>query len=507
MGKRVLVIGAGIAGLSSASYLQRNGFETTIFELHNLPGGLCTAWKRDGFTFDGCIHWLMGSGPSSNLHEIWKELGAGDLDFVEWELYSSVRLSDGDSFNVYTDPDRLEAELLRLGPRDGAVARRIAANVRRVSRLDLPAAMDKLSLPAALQLLARLPSGLFILPWLRRSVADLIAPVKSPKLKEAFHRLLGDAIGDFPAAALFMMLGFMAKKSAGYPLGGSLAFAKALEAKYLSLGGSIKYASKVDEVIVEEGKAVGLRGSWGESRGDYIVSAADGYDTLKRLLGGRYPHPQLAASLAEDADREAAPGPRLERYPSLLYIGLGLDGDWSRQPHMQSFRLDTPLVLEGGALSLDGLSLRLFSFDPSMAPAGKTAATVMIETRNDGYWDSLKARDPAAYRAEKESLARQVVAALDRFVPGLASAVETMDVATPSTFKRYTNNWHGAYEGWLPTGGSLGMKVSRTLPGLANFFLVGQWASPGGGLPPCGMDGRKLAKRLCRAEGRRFKPD
>ena len=65
MGKRVLVIGAGIAGLSTASYLQRNGFDTEIFELHTQPGGLCTAWKRGGYTFDGCIHWLMGSGTSS----------------------------------------------------------------------------------------------------------------------------------------------------------------------------------------------------------------------------------------------------------------------------------------------------------------------------------------------------------------------------------------------------------------------------------------------------------
>ena len=66
MGKRVLVIGAGIAGLSAASYLQRNGFDTEIFELHDKAGGLCTAWKRGGYTFDGCVHWLMGSGPSSN---------------------------------------------------------------------------------------------------------------------------------------------------------------------------------------------------------------------------------------------------------------------------------------------------------------------------------------------------------------------------------------------------------------------------------------------------------
>lgn len=507
MGKRVLVIGAGIAGLSAASYLQRNGFDTEVFELHTQPGGLCTAWKRDGYTFDGCIHWLMGSGKSSNLHEIWKELGAGDLDFVEWELYESVRLSDGDSFNIYTDPDRLEAELRRLGPEDGKVARTLAKGVRRVSRLDLPAAWDKLSFREAMRLIGHLPSGLLVLPWMKRSVGDLVRPAKSGKLKEAFSRMLGEQLDAFPAGALFMMLGFMAKKSAGYPLGGSLAFARAIEAKYLSLGGKVHYGSRVDEVIVEGGKAVGLRGPWGEGRGDYVVSAGDAHDTMRRLLGGRYVHPELEAFLDEAGAASHGDGPGLRRYPSLLYIGLGLKRDFSHEAHMQSFALDEPITLEGGSLVLEHLGLRFFSFDPSTAPAGKTAAVVMIETRNDAYWKGLRRADRADYEREKEEAARKVVEALDRFVPGLADAVETIDVATPATFERYTNNWHGSYEGWLPTGGSLGMKVSRTLPGLANFHLVGQWASPGGGLPPCGMDGRKLAKRLCKAEGRRFKAD
>ena len=529
MGKRVLVIGAGIAGLSAASYLQRNGFDTEIFELHTQPGGLCTAWKRGGYTFDGCIHWLMGSGKSSNLHEIWKELGAGDLDYVEWELYESVRLSDGDSFNIYTDPDRLEAEILRLGPEDGAVARKLASGVRRVSRLDMPAAWDKLSLGRALGLVAHLPSGLAILPWMKRSVGDLVAPVKSAKLREAFQRLFGSAIDSFPAAGLFMMLGFMAKKSAGYPKGGSIAFARAIEQKYLSLGGRVHYGARVDEVIVEDGKAVGLRGAWGEVRGDYVISAADGYDTAMRLLGNRYPHPELGALYASDGDvgcstsagAAAAAGnaaaqsvpaagsasAALDRYPSLIYVSLGLNRDFRDQPHMQILTLDEPLVLEGGALDVNHLGLRIFNFDPSMAPSGKTAATVMVETRNDGYWAALRDGDRPAYEAEKAETARKIIEAVDRQMPGFAASVELIDVATPCSFERFTNNWHGSYEGWLPTGGSLGMKLSRTLPGLSNFYLTGQWVSPGGGLPPCGIDGRKLAKLICKAEGIRFRPD
>ena len=58
--KKIIIIGSGIAGLSAGCYLQINGYDTEIFELHNTPGGLCTAWKRNGYTFDGCIHSLGG---------------------------------------------------------------------------------------------------------------------------------------------------------------------------------------------------------------------------------------------------------------------------------------------------------------------------------------------------------------------------------------------------------------------------------------------------------------
>jgi phytoene dehydrogenase-like protein len=495
--RKVLVIGAGIAGLSSASYLQRNGFDTEIFEIHDKPGGLCAAWTRGGYRFDGCIHWLMGSGTSSNLHRIWEELGAGELEDIEHEIYQVALLPDGDRFSVYTDPDRLEAEILRLGPEDKAFARLLASKIRAVSRADMPAAFDRLSLGEALSLALAMPAaaGVFT-KWMKVPLQSLIDGLRSEKLKAAFRTLFGDSLRGFPAGALFMMLGFMAKKSSGYPLGGSWAFAKAIEAKYLALGGKIRYGAKVDEIIVEGGRAVGLKGAWGEERCDFVVSAADGRDTLDRMLKGAYAGCAMDKAFAEQA-----------RYPSLLFVGLGLAHDCVGLPHSQVFELEEPLELESGALKINRLGLRIFNFDPSLAPAGKTAAAVMIETRGDEYWTSLANRDPAAYAAEKQAVASAIVAAIDRRVGGFASWVETVDVATPKTIIRYTNNWHGSYEGWLPTTSSLGAKLPRTIEGLANFEMVGQWVNPGGGLPPCGIDGRRLAKRLCKAEGRRFRPE
>src|SRR5665647_1844373 len=52
----IIIIGARFAGLAAGIYGRMNGYNTRIFEMHNKPGGLCASWKRNGYTFDGCIH-------------------------------------------------------------------------------------------------------------------------------------------------------------------------------------------------------------------------------------------------------------------------------------------------------------------------------------------------------------------------------------------------------------------------------------------------------------------
>jgi phytoene dehydrogenase-like protein len=61
MEKSIIIVGAGMAGLSTGCFAQMNGYKTTIFEMHNIPGGLCTAWKRKGYKFDISMH-MLGPG-------------------------------------------------------------------------------------------------------------------------------------------------------------------------------------------------------------------------------------------------------------------------------------------------------------------------------------------------------------------------------------------------------------------------------------------------------------
>ena len=141
MKKKIDIIGAGIAGLSTGCYLQMNGYDTEIFELHKQPGGLCTSWKRKDFTIDGCLHWLVGSSPGDAFHGLWNELvDMKSLTFVEYEEFIRVEDDQGRFIRVLTDIEQFEAELLIKAPEDKKAILEFTGAVKKFTRFNLPLA-------------------------------------------------------------------------------------------------------------------------------------------------------------------------------------------------------------------------------------------------------------------------------------------------------------------------------------------------------------------------------
>jgi phytoene dehydrogenase-like protein len=130
--------------------------------------------------------------------------------------------------------------------------------------------------------------------------------------------------------------------------------------------------------------------------------------------------------------------------------------------------------------------------------------TVLLTTPNHRHWVDLRKNDPAKYRAEKDRIGRIVIEAIEKRFGNIAKKVETIDVSTPATVIRYTNNWKGSFEGWLmtPEVGFKQMKMS--LKGLSHFHMIGQWVSPGGGLPSGILTGRNVVQILCKKDKKRF---
>ena len=76
--KKIIIVGAGLSGLTAGIYARQSGFDVTIYESHSIPGGASTSWRRKGYYFEGGLHWLTGSSPKTQLYKLWREVHALD---------------------------------------------------------------------------------------------------------------------------------------------------------------------------------------------------------------------------------------------------------------------------------------------------------------------------------------------------------------------------------------------------------------------------------------------
>ena len=287
------------------------------------------------------------------------------------------------------------------------------------------------------------------------------------------------------------LLGLLHSKSAGYVTGGTLALVRPIEARYRELGGKINFNSRVPKILVENDKAVGIRLADGtEHRADYIISAGDGRTAIFDILGGQY----LNETIKNMYDRPHLSAP-------IVHVALGVNRAFDDVPPSSNglnYSLVKPIFIAGKPRN--NINVRIYNFDATLSPKGKNLVVVQYQTMDYNYWRTLS-RDAARYRAEKERIADDVIAGLEQRFPGISQQVEMRDVATPMTWEHHTGNWQGAYAGWQ--FGAVG-NIGKTLPGLDNFYMAGQWVNPGGGMPAAVMSGNHTIQFICKKDNRPF---
>ena len=208
MNKSIIIIGAGIAGLSAGCYGQMNGYRTQIFEMHTIPGGLCTSWKRKGYAIDGCMHFLLGANPGTGFHHIWEELGAVQgQHIVNQEEYIRFEGEDGRVLSVYTDIDHLEQHMKELAPEDEKLIEELAEQVRKCTRFEIPVekARELYSPVDGLKMVPKMiPILWFMRKWGKISTLDIAKRVKNPLFRQAL--LTYAELPDYSIMVLLMAL-------------------------------------------------------------------------------------------------------------------------------------------------------------------------------------------------------------------------------------------------------------------------------------------------------------
>ena len=490
--KKVVIIGAGIAGLSAGCYLQMNGYESEIYELHNISGGLCTAWKRKDYTFDGCIHWLVGSAPNNPLYSIWREIGAIDdnTEFVNHKVFTRIENDKGDHFSVFTNIEEFEKEMLRISSSDEKSIKEFTDAIRFF--VEFSYTPKKLSPDEQRAYGAKVQE--FYKRWSMTTTHNFTEKFSNETLKGFFKAIFGDFVGNESSIIfLIMTLASMHAKSAGYPIGGSLPFAKRIENRYTILGGKIHFNARIKKIITDNGSVKGIQLMDDKIiNADIVISAADGYDTIFNMLDGKYVNDEIKGYYNT-----------LKPFPSICQLSLGVADSLENEPNSIVFPIDEPIQVDSKT-EMKNISLQIYNFDPTLAPSGKTVVISFFPAMDYEYWVKLREENRESYNKEKERLANKIIEKIEKRFPGIKSKIEVIDVSTPATFIRYTNNWKGSYEGWLPTMRLRGNAITETLPGLENFYMVGHWTRPGGGLPPAAMSGKKISKMICEKDGKEF---
>jgi len=492
--RKVIIIGAGIAGLSAGSYLQMSGYDTEIFELHNTPGGLCTAWKRKGYTFDGSIHSIGGLNPKFKLYHYWNELiDMKKLKFFYYDTLGTVEDENEKIATIFTDPDKLEKELISIAPEDVGFIHSFIKAIKKLANFDLiPSKPLELWNPLDYYLnqFKVAPVLYYLIKW-RKSLKDMTKGCKSTKLKRALNM---DFFSRFPALFLLISLGSLHNKNSGYPIGGSLPLARLLEKKYLELGGKIHYESKVIKINIKDDQATGITLENGESHKDtdIVISAADGHYTIFEMLGGKYIDEKITKLYNEHP-----------RWPSMVLVSLGISRTFENEPTSIGIHTKKAFVVDNKS-KLYEIPFTIYNFDPTLAPKGKTCIRVMLKTDNYQYWNDLRKNNIKEYNQEKDRISKEVIKILDKRFGNIISNVDVVDVATPATFQRYTNNWSGSTQGWNWLPSMIPEFIKKELPGLRNFYLIGQWVVPGGGVSSAFITGRDVTQVICKKDKKKF---
>lgn len=481
----VLIIGGGLAGLSAGCYALKSGYRTTIVE-HNLAlGGVCTGWSLGPYRIDGCIHWLAG-GPFTALYDELEITSHVPLRRLEtWQTY--MHRGDGTTFAITRDLDALVADLALLAPEDADELARLRAGANELlaltPTLDIP---ELVPWRERLRPLWDMRGTLGHLLHFRRPIREWARDrLRSPALRRFFTAILPDTA---PAFFLLLMLGYLERGYLSRPVGGSAAFRDALARTYQALGGHVQLHATVDEILVHDGGATGVRLADGTMlAADAVISTASAPETVLRLLGGRY-----------DAGATRAHLERWKMFDPIVMVSFGVARPYAQ--HAALLTLDGVPARTIGGRSCERATVRVFNDDPCFAPSGHTVVQAMIPA-DYTWWATRGSR----YHDEKASAAQAVLELLEPQFPELRASVRATDIVTPLTFWGRARSWRGAYEGWTPNAELAGVRVEKQLAGLERFYMAGQWVEPGGGVPAALMSGRQAVQLLCADEGRLFR--
>lgn len=491
-GYDAIVIGSGIGGLVAATQLAVKGARVLVLEKYVIPGGSSGYYERDGYTFDVGSSVMFGFSDKGNLNLITQALAAVGckMEVIPDPTTVHFHLPNNLSVRVHREYNDFIVELISKFPHEKEGILKFYGDCWKIFNSLNSLELKSLEEPIYLfgQFFQKPLECLTLAYYLPQNAGDIARKyIKDPHLlsfidAECFIVSTVNAL-QTPMINASMVLCDRHYGGINYPVGGVGGIAKSLAKGLVQQGSEILYKANVKNIILEDGKAVGVRLSDGrEFFARTIISNATRWDTFGKLLKG------------EKLPKEEENFQKVYvKAPSFLSIHMGikaevlppdtdchhfvLEDNWARleKPYGSIF-LSIPTIL-----------------DPSLAPVGRHVLHIFT-TSSIEDWEGLP---PKEYEAKKEFVAADIISRLEKkLFPGLSSSIDFKEVGSPKTHRRFLARSEGTY-GPMPSKtpkGLLGMPFNTTA--INGLYCVGDSCFPGQGVIAVAFSGVMCAHRV-----------
>ena len=500
----VVIIGAGVSGLTSAALLSRAGLTVGVFEMDSRPGGYLAGFRRKDFRFDSAIHWLNQCGPRGLVTQVFDLIGK---DHPTAEPQPNIKRYMGDSYNYHLtdDPDKLKEELISKFPHEKKGIERFFKDAKQIGKSfdGLPGFSRSMETMGVFEkMVFNIKRLRFALPFLKH-----IRFTGAEKTEEGLKRYFTDPgllkIFGSEEELLSALVPIGWAYFGDYqspPKGGSQVFPEWLQYATERMGNDVHFQCRVDGIELEDGKAVGIsidrRGEKISVKAKHIIAACDVETLYEKML------PTGAISTTIKQKLKDA-----ELYQSAVTISLALDCP------VQELGLDDAMLFivrddvkrtehNIGDPHKAGISVLAPSFrDPSLAPEGKGTMTIYCYASfgQDQQWmternENGKLVRGEAYKKFKQEFADILIERVEKKLnQEIRSHIEYCDIATPITHWRYTGNRDGSLMGARPGKANMQAKIAGHKTPVDNLWLGGHWAELGGGVPIAVKSGMNAA--------------